>query len=78
MKFIFKEGKEYYANFGGHLVEVKLDNIEADIEIMRRVLSPIEEVHDKYEKEIMRLNRIKAVILKNKYCSNDDKGGVSV
>ena len=69
IKLIERDGKEFFGNFGGHLIEATTDNINAVLESQRRVLGSIEDLYQKHQKEVMRLENVKAFIFKKKFAS---------
>ena len=71
LKLIERDGKEFFGNYGGFLIEATMDNIESTLEIHRRVLNDIKKSYSNQQKEILRLNTIKDFIIKKKYCSDN-------
>lgn len=65
IKFIEQDGKKFYGNFGGRLVEATKENIEAGLHCQKSVFKSIERLYEEHKSELMRLQRIRLFIIRN-------------
>ena len=70
-KFIIRDGKRMYGNFGGHLKEATMENIEADIAFQERILDNERNLYWKFKKELDRLRVVKEAISSQKLSTTE-------